>query len=119
VSSQLALAQHLGVDRTVMTYLLDDLEQAGLIERRPDPADRRVRQVFATPRGASLLADLDERLRVAESHLLSPLEDDDARDSFRAQLRAVATRANELDPVASPCDVVAGGSSAAAGAQPA
>src|ERR1700733_12114543 len=36
--SQLALAQHLGVDRTVMTYLLDDLESAGLIERRPDPA---------------------------------------------------------------------------------
>ena len=26
VGSQLALAQHLGVDRTVMTYLLDDLE---------------------------------------------------------------------------------------------
>ena len=27
VSSQLALAQHLGVDRTVMTYLLDDLAE--------------------------------------------------------------------------------------------
>jgi hypothetical protein len=40
VNSQLALAQHLGVDRTVMTYLLDDLEAACLIERRPDPADR-------------------------------------------------------------------------------
>ena len=39
--SQLALAQFLGVDRTMMTYLLDDLEQAGLVERRPDPADRR------------------------------------------------------------------------------
>src|ERR1700754_1167367 len=39
--SQLALAQHLGVDRTVMTYLLDDLEGAGLVERRPDPSDRR------------------------------------------------------------------------------
>src|SRR5450631_898751 len=35
VGSQLALAQHLGIDRTVMTYLLDDLEAAGLIERRP------------------------------------------------------------------------------------
>src|SRR5260370_42709662 len=37
----LALANQLGVDRTVMTYLLDDLERAGLIERRPHPADRR------------------------------------------------------------------------------
>ena len=35
VGSQLSLAQHLGIDRTVMTYLLDDLEAANLIERRP------------------------------------------------------------------------------------
>src|SRR5262249_494845 len=38
---QLDLAAQLGVDRTVMTYLLDDLEKAGLVQRRPDPADRR------------------------------------------------------------------------------
>src|SRR6202041_1652272 len=54
VGSQLALAQHLGVDRTVMTYLLDDFEAAGLIERRPDPADRRARRVVATDQGATL-----------------------------------------------------------------
>ena len=40
--SQLALAQQLGVDRTVMTYLLDDLEAARLIKRQPDPAGDRV-----------------------------------------------------------------------------
>src|SRR5947208_13881354 len=33
VGSQLALAHHLGIDRTVMTYMLDDLDAAGLIER--------------------------------------------------------------------------------------
>ena len=49
--SQLALAQHLGVDRTAMTYLLDDLEAAGLVERRPDPADRRARRVTLTDAG--------------------------------------------------------------------
>ena len=48
--SQLALAQHLGVDRTAMTYLLDDLEGAGLVERRPDPADRRARRIVAARR---------------------------------------------------------------------
>src|ERR1700728_2824116 len=62
VGSQLSLAQHLGVDRTVMTYLLDDLEAAGLIERRPDPADRRARHVVITGQGTELLATLDERL---------------------------------------------------------
>jgi hypothetical protein len=34
-SSQVALAQHLGVDRTVMTYLLDDLEAAKLVAPHP------------------------------------------------------------------------------------
>src|ERR1700735_1713517 len=59
VGSQLALAQHLGVDRTVMTYLLDDLESANLIERRPDPADRRARRIVATDKGNELLSSLN------------------------------------------------------------
>src|SRR5258708_7137666 len=65
VSSQLALAQHLGVDRTVMTYLIDDLEAAKLIERRPDPADRRARRIVATQLVTELLTALDDLLRAA------------------------------------------------------
>jgi DNA-binding MarR family transcriptional regulator len=101
VGSQLALAQHLGVDRTVMTYLLDDLEAAGLIERRPDPADRRARRIVATRRGTKLLAALDDRLKTAEAHLLTPL-DPEARETFRSQVRVLAT---QLDPPESPCDL--------------
>jgi DNA-binding MarR family transcriptional regulator len=104
VASQLALAQHLGVDRTVMTYLLDDLEAANLIERRPDPADRRARRVVATQLGTDLLATLNARLRAAEAHLLAPL-DGEARETFRAQVRLLATRADALDRLDSPCDL--------------
>ena len=104
VSSQLALAQHLGVDRTVMTYLLDDLEAASLIERRPDPADRRARRVVATQLGTELLATLNDRLRAAEAHLLAPL-DREARETFRAQVRLLAARADALDPLDSPRDL--------------
>jgi MarR family transcriptional regulator for hemolysin len=53
---KLALAQHLGIDRTAMTYLLDDLETAGLIERRPGPADWRARRVVATEHASETLA---------------------------------------------------------------
>lgn len=105
VNSQLALAHHLGVDRTVMTYLLDDLEGAGLIERRPDPADRRARRVVATQKGAELLVTLDRRLRDAEARLLAPLPAGE-RASFRAQLRLLATRADAADPVDDPCTLV-------------
>jgi DNA-binding MarR family transcriptional regulator len=101
VSSQLALAQHLGVDRTVMTYLLDDLEAAKLIERRPDPADRRARRIVATQFGTELLASLNDRLRAAETHLLGPL-DPETRETFRAQVRLLATRAEALDPLDGP-----------------
>jgi DNA-binding MarR family transcriptional regulator len=104
VGSQLALAQHLGVDRTVMTYLLDDLETAGLIQRSPDPADRRARRVVATEHGTELLVTLDQRLRAAEAHLLAPL-DEGARETFRAQIRLLATQINDLDPPESPCEL--------------
>ena len=71
--NQLALAQHLGVDRTVMTYLLDDLESAGLVERRPDPADRRARRIFLTDDGSVRLCALERALRSAEEAVLAPL----------------------------------------------
>ncbi|HEV3282096.1 MAG TPA: MarR family winged helix-turn-helix transcriptional regulator [Acidimicrobiales bacterium] len=104
VGSQLALAQHLGVDRTVMTYLLDDLEATNLIERRPDPADRRARRIVATRQGNELLTSLNDRLRAAEANLLAPLGSE-SRDTFRAQVRLLATQLDALDPPASPCDL--------------
>jgi DNA-binding MarR family transcriptional regulator len=103
--SQLALAQHLGVDRTVMTYLLDDLEGAGLIERRPDPADRRARRILATAWGRELLDDLDQRLRAAEQLVLAGLDSTEDRQAFRALLRQLALHVNALDPVRTACDV--------------
>jgi hypothetical protein len=83
-----------------MTYLLDDLEAARLIERRPDPADRRARRVVATQLGTELLATLNDRLRAVEAHLLAPL-DPETRETFRAQVRLLATRADALDPLGS------------------
>ncbi|GAA4779897.1 MarR family winged helix-turn-helix transcriptional regulator [Microbacterium gilvum] len=72
--TQSALAARLGIDRTVMTYVLDELSAAGLIERRLDPADRRARRIAATARGRDAVAALDIRVRAAEDELLSGLE---------------------------------------------
>jgi DNA-binding MarR family transcriptional regulator len=103
--SQLELASHLGVDRTVMTYLLDDLEKAGLIERRPDPADRRARRIAATASGRQLLAELSQRLSAAEDDVLAGLDGERDRATFRALLRRLATQAGALDPVPGACDL--------------
>jgi DNA-binding MarR family transcriptional regulator len=104
IGSQLALAHHLGIDRTVMTYLLDDLEGAGLIERQPDPVDRRARRVVVTAKGTRLLATLDSRLQAAEADLLSAL-DPAAQQRFRSQLSTVAAHVNAFDPVDNPCSL--------------
>lgn len=87
--SQLALAQWLGVDRTVMTYLLDELQAATLVERRPDPADRRARRIVLTDHGRSTLCDLERRLREVEQHVLAPLAAEE-QDVLRALLRRLA-----------------------------
>jgi DNA-binding MarR family transcriptional regulator len=96
-SSQLALAQHLGVDRTAMTYLLDDLEGAGLVERRPDPADRRARRVTVTEEGLDRLRAVKGDLRHVEDDLLAPLDDAD-RDVLRTLLRRLATNVAPANP---------------------
>jgi DNA-binding MarR family transcriptional regulator len=103
--TQLELANHLGLDRTVMTYLLDDLEGAGLIERRPDPADRRARRIVATQAGRELGCGLARRLRDAEELVLGGLEDPGERESFRGLLERLATHVNTLDPVPGACEL--------------
>ena len=100
--SQLALAHHLGVDRTVMTYLLDDLERAGLVHRQPDPADRRARLIVPTDQGVETLCDLERRLATAEEEVLGIL-DETERSSFRMLLRRVAMKANAVDPLHNAC----------------
>lgn len=102
--TQLALAQRLGIDRTVMTYLLDDLEKAGLVTRRPDPADRRARRVVATGQGREFLGQLDTRLARAEEHILAGLPDGE-RATFRELLQRLAGHVNAVDPVANSCSI--------------
>jgi len=53
--SQQALAERLGVPASRMVALVDHLEEAGLVERRPDPEDRRVRGLFLTRKGGGAL----------------------------------------------------------------
>jgi len=104
--SQAALAARLGIDRTVMTYLLDDLVTAGLVERRQDPCDRRTRLVVATDHGRVVLADLEARFALAEQHVLAGLSAED-QGTFRGLLAVLAQHVNGLDPVATACEVVA------------
>jgi DNA-binding MarR family transcriptional regulator len=56
------LAETLACDASNVTGLVDRLESRKLIERRPSPADRRVKVLVLTPAGARLRALLRRRL---------------------------------------------------------
>jgi len=56
------LAGALSCDASNVTGLVDRLESRGLVERRPSPADRRVKVLRLTPLGAKLRASLVERM---------------------------------------------------------
>lgn len=95
--SQIEVARRLGIDRTVMVRLVDKLEQAGLVERHPDPADRRARIITATELGAWLHTAIQEDRRLVDQHILSPL--DPAEHAVLHQLlRRVAAHLLAVDP---------------------
>lgn len=56
------LADTLGIDRPNATTLVDDLEEQGLVRRRPHPTDRRAKLVEATRKGKALARRADEIL---------------------------------------------------------
>lgn len=94
IRTQVQLADYLGVDRSVIPYVVDDLVEAGLVDRRPDASDRRVRTVVVTDRGLERLRELETRLRDAESKFFAALEHDEEQQ-FRALLGRVARRARD------------------------
>jgi DNA-binding MarR family transcriptional regulator len=103
--NQGTIALRLGIDRTVLTYLIDDLEHLDLVERRPDPSDRRSRLVEATDNGRAVWAKHREALGHLETQILGALAPDDAA-RLRTLLRHVACRLQALDPPENLCEVV-------------
>ena len=54
--SQQAIGAEIEIPASRMVALVDELEQRGLVERRPNPEDRRVRALYLTAKGKRCLA---------------------------------------------------------------
>jgi DNA-binding MarR family transcriptional regulator len=87
--SQQALAERLHLPKSRMVWLVDDLEQHGLIERRRNPADRRAYALYLTPRGRRVVDEAMEVSAVHETDLLGSLQPTE-REELAALLRRVA-----------------------------
>lgn len=105
--TQTGLAKYLNIDKTVLPYVLDSLESAGLLERRVDPKDRRAKRVVITPRGASVLRELQTAVHEAEQAALGSV-DPDVREAFIHQAERLALAINGAPPTDACSDTIDG-----------
>jgi DNA-binding MarR family transcriptional regulator len=82
------IADRLGCEPSNVTGIVDRLEAHGLAERRPDPADRRVKLAAATDRGHAVAEELADSLTFGRERLaaLSAAERGTLRDLLARML---------------------------------
>lgn len=83
VRTQAALAAAIGADKTRIIRDLDQLQQRGLIERTPDPDDRRVRLLAITDAGRALKNAVQAEIQRGEERWLGELSADERRTFLR------------------------------------
>jgi DNA-binding MarR family transcriptional regulator len=83
VRSQAALADAIGADKTRIIATLDELQQRGYIERRPDPDDRRVRLLALTESGRAVKDAAQAAIQRGEERWLGRLSANDRRVFLR------------------------------------
>lgn len=81
--TQAALAAAIGADKTRIIRDLDELQQRGLIERMPDPDDRRVRLLAITEAGRALKNAVQTEIQRGEERWLGELNADERRTFLR------------------------------------
>lgn len=90
VRTQAALAQAIGADKSRIIGVLDELQERGLIERQPDPADRRVHLLAVTEAGGRLRESVRDAIqRQEEERVLAALPEAD-RAAFLRSLRVLS-----------------------------
>lgn len=100
--NQSALAESMDVQKITLARLVDRLEQAGWVERRPDPADRRANRLYLTRK----VAPMWERMRELAGEVfaealdgLAPGEQDRLIDWLLAVKRNLAAPEKAAQPV--------------------
>ncbi|WP_416306601.1 MarR family winged helix-turn-helix transcriptional regulator [Neptunicella sp. SCSIO 80796] len=92
---QIDLAELLEVQPITLARLIDQLEQTGLVERRPAPGDRRAYQIFLTEAAAPQLEEIKRVGLEIKQFAFSDL-DDQQTEQFMAALEQVRDRLNTI-----------------------
>jgi DNA-binding MarR family transcriptional regulator len=88
-ANQQELGAAMGIDRTTMVALIDQLEDAGLAKRTQSAKDRRAREIVITPKGKRVLERARGLLSQAEDEVLSGLSGRERRELVGLLRRAL------------------------------
>jgi DNA-binding MarR family transcriptional regulator len=92
-ASQVELVAELDLDKSKVMRVVDELEAAGLVERRPDPADRRRHALVVTAAGRTAREAVAGELDRIERELFDRLPDADRAATRRGLAALVAALA--------------------------
>jgi Transcriptional regulators len=95
---QISIAREVGLERTTVAEVLTRLEARGLVTRRPDPEDRRVRLVKLTRAGRTLVKKMAPAAQRAHDRTLEPLPQAE-RDVLMLQLIRLVEANNDAGAV--------------------
>jgi MarR family transcriptional regulator for hemolysin len=93
--TQTEIARVVGLDKTTMVVTLDELEAAGLAERRPSPEDRRARVIAVTAAGKRKVREAQQIADRVRADVLSVLPERDRKVFLDALTRLVSDRLAE------------------------
>lgn len=83
------LGQRAGLSQQTMTTMIRLMEERGLVERRPDPLDRRAARIFLTERSQAFKKVAGQALEVMDTLVKSQIGPDQI-DSARDVLKVIA-----------------------------
>jgi MarR family transcriptional regulator for hemolysin len=87
-TSQTQLAEQLDIGKAPLGALIDKLEQAGLLERQPDPVDRRIKRLKVSASALPMTVIMRDRYELLQRELLQGLTAAE-QATLDKQLRAV------------------------------
>ncbi len=85
---QRELADYLDLEAISLSRMIDRMTDSGLVERQPDPHDRRAWRLFLTPKGTALRDELATIGRRVEAEALAGI-DEAAADNLRQALTRI------------------------------
>lgn len=74
---QVDLAELLNVQPITLARVLDQLAESGLIERRPDPQDRRAHRLYLLPAADAHIQSIEAVAKVVRSEALAGFNEDE------------------------------------------